>query len=165
MYDKKQNNYNLLFKHLHQREFIFPDMPMDYAREVDGKSERYYFSLSKPYVYDDVKEALAGPCSILEMMVAFCKRIEQLKKMWSKGDRTGEWFWNMLVNMRIANMNDDRYDPEYVNERLDIMIYREYDYFGDGGLFYAKNPPKDMRETNLWYQMQYSLDDYDDFDN
>ena len=160
VYDKRFAHYTLLFKHLNLREFV-PPLPMDDARAADGVSLRDRFAQKKGLSYDEVDYALGGPCSVLEMIIGLALRMEDtLMTDPTKGNRTGEWFWSMLTNLKLQGQTDERYDPEYVNERLDIFLNRTYRANGDGGLFTCYKSNCDMRETNIWYQMNYWLIEY-----
>ena len=89
-------------------------------------------------------------------LVGLCVRMEMLLSSVDYGDRTSQWFWLMMTNTKLCDQTDDVYDPEYVNERLDVFMHRDYDYTGEGGaLFVVQNPPVDMREATIWYQMNY----------
>lgn len=162
VYDKRRASYALLFKHLHQREFIFP-LPMDDARAMDGIELRDRFAREKGFSYEEIEDILDGPCSVLEMLVGLALRMEiSLTSDPDEGDRTGLWFWGMLTTMKLASQTDDRYDPEYVNNRIDIMLYREYRPNGEGGLFELEYADRDMRDVEIWYQMNYFLIELDE---
>lgn len=160
--DKRQAHYGLLFKHLHQREFIFP-LPMDEARAQDGIGLRDQFAREKGFSYEEIDDILKGPCSVLEMMVGLALRMEiSLMTNPVEGDRTGVWFWGMLVNMKLGPMTDEKYSREYVDDRIDIMLHREYKANGEGGLFVCDTADRDMRDTEIWYQMNYFLIELDE---
>lgn len=160
--DKRQAHYTLLFKHLHQREYEYP-LPMDEARAMDGISLRDQFAREKGFSYEEIEDILRGPCSVLEMMVGLALRMEiTLMSNPDEGDRTGVWFWGMLVNMKLGPMTDEHYSREYVDERIDIMLYRNYRANGEGGLFKCDTADRDMRDTEVWYQMNYFLIELDE---
>ena len=74
------------------------------------------------------------------------------------GDRTGQWCWGMITNLGLGSMTDDRFDSEYVEEKIDRFLNREYEPNGKGGLFTVKNRDCDMRKVEIWYQLCYFLD-------
>ena len=39
------------------------------------------------------------------------------------------------------------------------LYRREYSYYGEGGLFTVHNPKFDMRETEIWYQFMWYLNE------
>jgi hypothetical protein len=89
-------------------------------------------------------------------MVALADRMENhIMYDPTTGDRTGLWFWTMISSMHLSHMNDDNYDEDEVDRAIDIMIERKYSYNGEGGLFTLENPDGDMRDTEIWYQMNW----------
>ena len=97
--------------------------------------------------------------SILEMMLALAIRCEETIMTDDRyGDRTGEWFWNMIVSLGLGTMNDSRYDRKYINIIIEKFNNRDYKPNGEGGLFTIKNIKKDMRNIEIWYQMCWYLD-------
>ena len=77
--NKGNKSYYILLKTLHKREF-YGFIPNDSNRINDGKKLREIFvseyGIDDRREYDICIDALSGPCSVLEMMVALAKRIE-----------------------------------------------------------------------------------------
>lgn len=139
--------YRKLLYHLHNIEFTY-SIPKDANRAEDGKDLRFRFGY--PYV---------GPCSVFEMMTALALRCEEtIMDDPRYGNRTKHWFWIMMRNLRLGSMTDDRFDEEYVNERIDILLKREYESNGSGGLFTIKNCEFDVRDVEIWTQLLWYLD-------
>lgn len=97
--------------------------------------------------------------SMLEVMIAIAKRLGQIT-----GDEdTAFWFWEMVSNLVLDGIDDTEFwsDPEgceaEILDRADDVIDIKYDRDGLGGLFLLREgvAPQDMRDTELWYQMQY----------
>ena len=97
--------------------------------------------------------------SMLEVMISIADRLGQIT-----GDEdTAFWFWEMVSNLALDGIDDNEFwsDPEsYEDEildRVDDVINIKYDRDGLGGLFLLREgvAPQDMRDTELWYQMQY----------
>jgi hypothetical protein len=131
---------------------------MDGNRAEDGINLRYRFG--REYSYPDAMiEAYLDirPCSVLEMMTALAIRCEDhLMSDPDIGDRTGQWFWNMLVNLGLGPMDDAKFDRYQVDRILERFLERRYERNGKGGLFTVNNG-FDMRGTEIWYQMNYYL--------
>ena len=97
--------------------------------------------------------------SMLEVMIAIADRLGQIT-----GDEdTAFWFWEMTSNLVLDGIDDAEFwsDPEDYEaemlDRADDVININYDRDGLGGLFLLREgvAPQDMRDTELWYQMQY----------
>lgn len=151
--------YKTLLSYLHTIEFTYI-IPMDKNRASDGVDLRYRFAYEHSG-YSDAELYLKGPCSVLEMMVALAIRCEETIMDDPKfGDRTGQWFWGMIISLGLDGMRDDAFDQAYVDETIDIFLNREYSFDGRGGLFTIKDCYYDMRGLEIWTQLSYHLNDY-----
>lgn len=93
----------------------------------------------------------------LEMMTALAIRCEEhIMGDPDIGDRTGQWFWSMLSNLGLGSMSDTNFDKYRVDMALERFLERDYQRNGKGGLFTVNNG-RDMRATEIWYQMNYYL--------
>lgn len=162
VYDKESNLrfFGKLLSQLHNTYFRY-SLDMDQNRAEDGISLRYRFALEHEDYRDDtdyVLDILVGPCSVLEMMIALALRCEEnLMDDTTKGNRTRQWFWGMVVNLGLGPMTDDKYDDQYVDECLDRFLDREYDPDGKGGLFTIKHCDVDLRDVEIWRQLCWYL--------
>jgi hypothetical protein len=93
------------------------------------------------------------------MMIALSIRLEEdFMDDPLYGNRTGQWFWQMVVNLGLGSMTDERFDRRYVRERIDIFLNREYKPDGEGGLFILRDCKYDLRDVEIWYQLNWYLD-------
>lgn len=153
----KDVSYNKLLKHLHNTEFRYL-LEFDKGRAKDGEDLRYRFALDKQYDDDWVVDVICEPCTVLEMMVALAIDCEEsIMDDYEIGDRTGQWFWGMVVNLGLGAMIDSRYDAYVVDDILDRFMDREYEPDGKGGLFTIKNCKHDLRNVEIWYQTCWYL--------
>lgn len=153
-------SYRRLFDFLHQIEFEF-SIPNDVNRARDGVDLRYRFANSNyENDIDYILEVLDGPCSVLEMMIALAIRCEEIMDNTGYGDRTRQWFWNMMANLGIGLMTDDIFDVEIVEEKIYTFLNREYEPNGRGGLFYIKGCEDDLRNVEIWTQLCWYLDKF-----
>lgn len=151
--------YQKLLKQLHTFIFV-PRLAMDENRAADGTDLRYRYGYEKGLDAAVISMIDDRPCSMLEMMVALSLRCEEgIMYDPDYGDRTGEWFWNMVESLGLIDMTDDRYDEEFVADILKRLEVGDYGSDGRGGLFYIPGTPKDMRNAEIWYQMCWYLDE------
>ena len=151
--------YQKLFQHLNEYRFS-PTLVMDENRADDGMDLRYRFGYEKALDGSVIALIDDRPCSMLEMMVALSLRCEEgIMYDPEIGDRTGEWFWDMIKSLGLTDMTDDRYDPELVDSILAKFNAGKYRRDGKGGLFYIPKTSKDMRTAEIWYQMCWYLDE------
>lgn len=165
MYDlvceNKRASYRKLLRYLYDREFTYT-IEMDDNRAEDGVDLRYRFAYGRRYRDPTVvaKTLNDRPCSVLEMMVALAIRCEeQIMDDPDIGNRTDRWFWDMIDNLGLSSMSDTRYNDRYVHKTIDRFLNREYKANGEGGLFTVKNCKYDLRTVEIWYQMNWYLND------
>lgn len=146
-------SYDRLLRYLYNVEFEWL-MPMDKNRAEEGLSLRFRFNqeTGREVAFPD------APCSILELMVALAIHCEESIMVDPRiGDRTKQWFWQMISNLGLRTMTDDRWDREYVDDVIDRFLNREYEPDGRGGLFRIRNCPRDVRDMEIWHQLCYFL--------
>ena len=153
-------SYEKLLSYLHSTDFRY-SLEMDGNRAEDGVDLRYRFALA--WGYEDAPElildALQDPCSVLEMMIALAIRCEEtIMDDAHIGDRTGQWFWGMVVNLGLGSMSDDRFDELYVEAVVERFLNREYEPNGSGGLFTIRHCDRDVRTMEIWHQLCWYLD-------
>lgn len=164
VFDKKyfkETSYRKLLWRLFDTEFIYI-LDMDANRADDGVNLRYRFAYENHYLDEAmITEYLDdGPCSVLEMMTALALRIEEeTMSNAAAGNRTGKWFWDMIVSLGLESMDDIDYDEMYTDDVIEQFLYREYDSNGNGSLFTIDKPCDDLRTIEIWYQMLWYLDE------
>ena len=147
-------SYRRLLTRLHQIEFIFL-IPKDENRAKDGIDLRYRFALDSRMM--DAEDYLDEPCSVLEMMVALAIRCEHIMADPAKGDRTAQWFWEMVSNLGLGGQYDSNYNEWLINDCITRFLEREYDRDGKGGLFRIRRWNRDAREAEIWHQLMAYL--------
>lgn len=158
----KRVSYRRLLEHLHTIVFTYT-IDMDGNRETDGIDLRYRFAYEFDYSRPTVATYLDDkPCSVLEMMVALAFRCEEKIMADSDiGDRTGHWFFAMISSLGLKSMNDAKFDESYTDDVIDRFLNRRYERNGEGGLFTVNHCFRDMRNIDIWYQMQFYLNELD----
>lgn len=164
-----RTSYRKLFYLLHDIQFKYSQLiPLDANRESDGKALRYRFSKIQGHddiseeVFDELEYGLAyifnGGCSVLEMIVALAIRCEEtIMDDPRYGDRTRQWFWQMLKNIGLSTMTDDQFDEVHAVNKINNFIFRNYEPDGKGGLFYIRDCKTDLREIEIWQQLCWYL--------
>lgn len=153
-------SYRKLLCYLHSKEFIYT-IGMDGNRADDGTDLRYRFGYEHGYEGPMIATDLDDrSCSILEMMIALSIRCEEsIMDDPDIGNRTGQWFWNMIVNLGLGTMTDIKFDKDFVDDIITKFLNRDYERNGEGGLFSVKHCRRDLRSVEIWYQMCWYLDE------
>ena len=133
------------------------------TRDIDGNRIRDAQEMRADLIAEmDLDHTAVRPfenVSMLEVIISIADRLGQIT-----GDEdTAFWFWEMVSNLALDGIDDNEFwsDPESYEEeildRADDVININYDRDGLGGLFLLREgvAPQDMRDTELWYQMQY----------
>lgn len=153
---KHQNpsmSYWSLSRQLYQKEFVWI-IPNDDNRLEDGKELRYEF-LDISGLKDSRGMWSGLGCSMLELIIALSRRLSFMDMY--EGDPSN-WFWHILDNVGLRQYNDQVYSLEddrsfEIDEILDRIIWRTYEYDGRGGFFPLEEPRKDQTGVELWYQL------------
>lgn len=152
-------SFRKLIIHLHNTEFRY-SIPNDKSRAREGENLRHRFALTQmPDMPEHViLDILAGPCSVFEMMVALAIYAEEhIMTNPQIGNRTGQWFWNMVVSLGLGDQMDHLYDRRHVEDTLQRFLDRKYEPNGQGGLFTIRNPQRDLRKVEIFYQLCWYL--------
>jgi len=153
----KTISYRKLLVYLHDTEFTYT-IPKDANRAEDGLALRRRFALFNNH--EDLSEYFEGrPCSVLEMMIALAIRCEEsIMDDPEYGNRLGQWFWGMVVNLGLGSMIDRRFDRDFVAKTIERFLNREYEPDGSGGLFKVRHCDCDLRKVEIWIQLCWYLD-------
>jgi hypothetical protein len=152
-------SFRKLLTHLHNTEFRY-SIAKDENRAREGENLRHRFAVTQmPNIPEyEILDILAGPCSVLEMMIALAIYAEEhVMDNPQIGDRTGQWFWNMVVNLGLGDQMDDRFDRRYVEATIQRFLDRKYSPNGQGGLFTIRNCRRDLRKVEIFYQLCWYL--------
>lgn len=158
--DNERGSYIYLMRYLFETEFSFATarlIPNDDNRVIDG------YILREEYLKDCnlIKLIeLTGPCSLLEMMIKLAERMEDVV---CEFDYI-YWFWEMIDNLGFLEYDDNNKSwmfgsivPVNVYEGVKMLLDRSYTREGSGSLFPMLNSRRDMRDIEIWYQMNNYL--------
>ena len=155
----KKLSYRKLLNFLHNMDFTY-QLTMDSNRFEDGIELRYRFGYENGYDCSVIANYLDdSPCSVLEMLIALSIRLEEhIMDDPEIGDRTGQWFWNMITNLGLGSMDDRKFNENRVEDIVTRFLERQYEPDGQGGLFTLENCHYDLRKVEIWYQACWYLD-------
>lgn len=162
VYEQRYSNqvsYDKLLMRLHSIDFTYT-IPRDSSKAEDGIDLRYRFAVTQGYedMVDIVMDILDGPCSVLEMMIALAIHCEEdIMDDPRYGNRTAQWFWNMIISLGLGPMMDHNFDRQYVDNTIGTFLNRRYKPDGRGGLFTIKNCDTDLRDVEIEYQLYWYL--------
>ena len=153
-------SYRKLLCYLHGIEYEY-HICMDENRAIDGIDLRYRFGCECGCDTATVLRTFENqPCSILEMLIALSIRCEEhIMDDPDIGNRTGQWFWNMIENLGLGSMRDSKFDRDYSETVIARFLNQKYEPNGKGGLFTVRRCNRDLRSIEIWYQMCWYLDE------
>lgn len=159
---KDSIHYQSLLRYLYNKPYRYTH-PRDANREADGIELRYRFAYSMGVAPAEVACELDDkPCSMLEMMIALAIRCEEnFMRNFEIGDRTYEWFQDMIYSLQIAQ-NDFVFNERYVDQAVERFLNRDYAPDGLGSLFHLKHPYGDMRQVEIWDQAMWWISEQPD---
>lgn len=154
-----RHTYRNLLTFLNNIEFTYT-IEFDGNRAQDGIDFRYRFGHEHGYSTSLIRRYLdIRPCSVLEMMVSLAARVEeQIMDDYEYGNRTGQWFWNMIVSLGLGSMSDSNFNEAYSYRVISKFLDRDYEPNGRGGLFTIEDCRFDMREIEIWSQFMWYLE-------
>ena len=168
-----EDGFSYLCSILH--EVIFhPTLEMDENRWEDGIRYRYEFASEKEgfgtdranWVTNYLDDSIGG-CTMLELILSLAEKMhfEMLDSQYDAG--VGKWFEELLSNLGLdmyTNRELMENEAAYfeIDDILNKLIYRNYRYNGEGGLFPLRGPKEDQRDVEMLIQMNnYIIENYD----
>lgn len=129
--------------------------PLDKSRVDDAMALRFDFERDF-----DERIQFDSPISVLEVFVALAKRCEDtIMHDPEFGDRTHDWFWEMIVNLGLDGMKNRYFDDEIVEQKIDIFLDRKYTKTGKGNIFCVKKPKQDLAQIDIFLQMRWWINE------
>lgn len=155
--------FNNLMNLLYSTEFYW-SMEFDENCAVYGIElrEQWYSESGVARKYREMDGPLEGPCSVLELMISLAIRCETEIMTNFVDNNTSEWFWKMVESLGLETFDDGNWDEMEAERILRNFLERKYSKNGKGSLFYIPNSGANLRETAIWWQMNYFLRGYID---
>lgn len=140
--ERNRNTYHGLFERMHETEFVWTVLGDD-NRIQDARDLRVQFSHGK-------WRAPRRPISVLEVLIALSRRTA-----FTAGGSAEEWAWHLLENLNFHKLSDPLTGTKLtrLDDGLEALIWRTYEYDGTGGFFPLRNPPEDQTKVEIWFQM------------
>ncbi len=126
-------SYRKLLYLLHDTDFTYT-IALDSNRYDDGIDLRYRFGNEQGYRDSMIASYLDNrPCSVLEMIIALAIRLEEhIMDDPDIGNRTGQWFWDMIVSLGLGSMDDSKFDKAHAIDVIRRFLNRDYERDGKG---------------------------------
>lgn len=157
------DRYSELLFHLHDTDFVWC-LELDESRANEGLDLRKeYYELCG----DDWVMLMEKSCSVLEMLIALARRMDDMLVEDYTSSRVPVWFWEMVKNLGLKKFtdfaflnatDDDLYEFEMI---LHVWMHREFEFDGEGSLFPLRNCGSDQRDATIIMQLnEYVLENY-----
>lgn len=140
---------------LYETEYI-PEYDMDTDRLSDGISLRESYCEETDVDIRELEDELQRGCTVLEMLIALCARIEEITLDSDLYLRIGRWFWRCVDTLGLTEEAEYYATDEELEDILERFHRHEYEPDGTGGVFKVSGGI-DMRELSLWEQAQEFL--------
>lgn len=135
--------------------FIFDDsVENDVNRTWDAIANREDFERDYDVDVDIHDDDSAG---WLEVMVVLARRAADVMYDAYEEDQTEYYFWLMFTNLGLEKYDDEHFNYIKVVQILRKLDERRYDEHGKGGLFHIKHARSNIKEAEIWSQMNWYL--------
>lgn len=150
-------SHKKLIRKLFELDFIYI-IRNDENRESDGLYLRKDFkneaNISKDYIFD-------FPCSVLEMLLTLCQKIDYDCSDSITGPLIDVAFYMLIDNAGLLQFDDYNYDDSKIEDIIENILYHNYLPNGEGSFFPLKRPMEDSRDLELLTQMNRYLNEID----
>ena len=141
-----KDTYWYMLRTLGKTEF-YSIIDKDDNRAGDGLYLRELFCEECKYGANEYNMINAGPCSVLEMLIALSRRLAGSQNTYTVEDI----FWMMCNNIGVAK-DDLHVNVDEMRHNLDVFLSRKYRKDGKGGLFPLKKHKNDQTQIEIWIQ-------------
>lgn len=152
-------------EYYHELLWALDQMPFESPIDMDENCIKYAIELRNRYMrrgYSGVRTLNQEP-SVFEVMVGLsCKCEEEVMADPAKGDRTPDWFHEMLYNLGLSHYSDRVFgtsEKSAVEIAIDNWLSRNISKNGKGSAFplEARDRKKDCRKVGLWTSMMWYM--------
>ena len=153
-YNKRGKLLAFLYKHEFRWDYA---IYLDEDRADNGRRLRIYYS------EETGRNSGLGndSCNCLEMLISLSESMSELMGPADKYE-IGRWFWELMDNLGVGDVTDDRWDAEEDNV-IDIIgtwLSRKYDNKGHGNVFNMRHKVRDFNKMAIWNQACMYINEY-----
>ena len=141
----------------------FCDNDYDESRAMDGLALRRY------YIDSGGTDPYEGECTVLEVLIALARRIENTLDELDGESRIAMYFWEMIENLELGNLSDFAFEEDSrrangymrrIDRKITNWMEHHISYNGAGGPFPLRNPKCNQAYVDLWYQACAYIDEH-----
>ncbi len=141
-----------------------------YAKEVGKNTNKTKIEI------DRIWKSVHGNCSVLELILMLCVRLDEMVNEEESGSMVGLFFNILTTNLgfiscKMANSEEEKNDRNaIILAGIDRFLMRKYNVDGTGGGLFplkkwsSERGSKDQREVPIWLQMNAWLSEHLDED-
>lgn len=159
--DDERDTYSILLDFLNSEGYS-PTNIRDKNRVSDSIDFRYRFGdeLGIPRQVID-NELSFKKVSILELMITLSYYCYENVSQFSLNCQmnVSSWFKDMLESLGLRYFTNKNFDAVQVHNIITNFLSNKISPNGKGGLFTINDPRIDMRQCELWYQMNYYINE------
>ena len=114
---------------------------------------------------DRIWKSVHGKCSVLELILSICYRLDAMVNEDEPGSMIGMFFRILIGNMGF-DLSQKGIDKAHIQAVIDRFLKRDYEADGSGGGLFslkkwsAEGGSKDQRTVSIWYQMGTWLNEH-----
>ena len=147
-HERMRYTYWDVLRLMHDKEFVWI-VSNDDNRMVDAMDLRVEF-IREHRTREQYTQDHFGFCTVLEVMIGISRRLS-----FAVNDDAEVWAFVLLKNLGFKTAIDplSHRKSRQINNRLDNLVWRNYNPDGSGGFFPLRNPMDDQTRVEIWYQM------------
>ena len=160
-------NYMTIYRDLLERlnyvTYIYT-LELDENRQKDAQDLRYIFGYETDRSECEICQELdVYEPSLLEVIVALILRVQE--NILGDNEETitnKEIFLDIIKSLGLDDMTGailSQEDVNYLHSKLFDFFCHNYNWNGEGSMFTVSNPKDDMRNTEIWYQCMWYINE------
>lgn len=148
-------------EYYHELLYALYDIQFHSSNELDKNRISYALALRDEYEARGLAGCPVEGCTVLEVMMSMAIRCEDtVMNNPNKGDRTLDWFWQMIDNLGFSKFTDGAWNAAMlvnVNRTINDWLERRFKRNGLGSPWPLSEGRKDCRRVDLWTAMMWYM--------